>query len=96
MALGLSTSKADVDQQAGSLALSLHTTMTNARSMKAWLDTKTVGDLEALGYSTNEANTIKSAFTDFDQLAQVYFGLATRNPAYDYRTFIKLLYRFGF
>jgi len=91
MSVGLTKGKADIDQRAALCALTLRDTFDKIKAFKAYLDTVTVADLEALTYTTTEANQLKSAFTDLDQLRTVYEGTGTRTPAYDYRTFAKLL-----
>ncbi len=93
MSLGLSTNKADLDNRAASIALTLRTVMDQIKVYKTKLDTLTNADLQSLGYSVSpdEASILKSAFTDLDQLRTVYEGTGTRTPAYDYRTFAKQL-----
>ncbi len=93
MSVGLTTTKADLDNRAASCALDLRNTFDRIRIFKVKLDTMTNADLQALGYSISpdEAAILKSSFTDLDQLRTVYEGTGTRTPAYDYRTFAKLL-----
>lgn len=93
MSVGLTTTKADLDNRAASIALSLRTTMEQIKVFKTKLDTLTTTDLQGLGYSVSpdEAAILKSSFVDLDQLRTVYEGTGTRTPAYDYRTFAKLL-----
>jgi hypothetical protein len=91
MSLGFPTTKLDVDSRAGQLALTLRDDLNQIQTFKAWLDTQTDANLIALGYVQAEVNTLRSAYVDLDQFRQVYQGLATRTPAYDYRTFAKLL-----
>lgn len=91
MSVGLSTTKGDADQRAGGIALDVRSVMDRVRIFKTWLDTVTVTQLEGLGYTTGEANTLKSAFTDLDKLRTIYEGTATQASTYDFRTFAKLL-----
>ncbi len=91
MSVGFPSSKNDLDSRLGQLAVTLRNDLTEIRRLKAYLDTQTDGNLLALGYIQAEVNTLRSAYVDLDQLAQVYFGLATRTPAYDYQTFAKLV-----
>jgi hypothetical protein len=91
MAVGFPALKTDVDARSGQLALQLRDTLRQVQLFKAWLDTKTDANLLALGYAQADVDLLKSAYTDLDQLRQVYEGSATRTPAYDYRTFSKLL-----
>jgi hypothetical protein len=91
MSVGLTTTKGDADQRAGGIALDVRSVMDRVRIFKTWLDTVTVTQLEGLGYTTGEANTLKSAFTDLDKLRTIYEGTATQGTTYDFRTFSKLL-----
>jgi len=91
VSVGLSTTKGDADQRAGGIALDVRSVMDRVRIFKTWLDTVTVTQLEGLGYTTGEANTLKSAFTDLDKLRTIYEGTATQASTYDFRTFAKLL-----
>lgn len=96
MSLGIQPAKADVDATAGDIARRLNLAFDLIADFKFWLDAKTVGDLEALGYTTGEANTLKSAYADLEQLRTLYAGAATLGSAKDFRTFAKLLWGFGF
>lgn len=87
MSVGLPISKGEVDQQAGSIARSLHNVLHNAALLKGWLDTQTTQDLVDLGYSEGEAAVLKSAYADLAELAGVFEGGEPREVAYDYRTF---------
>lgn len=91
MTLGFPALKTDIDARSGQLALTLRDTFRSIQLFKAWLDTKTDQNLLDLGYNQGEVNTLRSAMADLDQLRTVYEGTATRTPAYDYRTFAKLL-----
>lgn len=94
MSVGLTTTKADLDQRAASIALSLRGVMDQIKIFKTKLDTLTAGDLTTLGYPTgppDDGATLKSAFVDLDKLRTIYEGTATQGTTYDFRTFAKLL-----
>jgi hypothetical protein len=93
MSVGFTTTKADLDQRAGAIALDLRSVLYRVQIFKAYLDTVTVAQLQALGYATSpdEASQLKSAFTDMDKLRTIYEGTATQATTYDFRTFSKLL-----
>lgn len=93
MSIGRTNSKAELDNAAGAIAGSLFATMDNIAKVKQVLDTLTVSDLQAapFGYTSTEANQLKSAFTDLDKLRTVFSGTATQATTYDFRTFSKLL-----
>jgi hypothetical protein len=54
------------------------------QTVKSWLDTKTDNELVALGYTSQEVATLKSAFTDLNKLARVANGLDTQAAASDF------------
>jgi homoaconitase/3-isopropylmalate dehydratase large subunit len=91
MSIGRPSTKANLDQDAGSIAASLFATMDNIAKYKTVLDTLDVTALTNLGYSTNEANQLKSAFNDLDTLRTVFIGTGTQATTKDFRTFAKLL-----
>lgn len=92
MAVGIGVTKAEIDNVAGSTARSLFNVFTNVQQVKAFLDTKTTGDLEAMGYTANEAAVLKSAYADLAELASVFNnGTPAHTTAYDFRTFSKQL-----
>lgn len=91
MSVGFTKNKADLDQRGGSIALDLRGVMDRIRVYKAIMDTLTDQNLLDLGYTSTEKDQLRSSFVDLDQLRTVYEGTGTRTPAYDYRTFSKLL-----
>lgn len=91
MSVGFAAMKVDVDARSGQLALTLRDTLRQVQLFKAWLDTQTDSQLIALGYAQGDVDKLRSAFVDLDQLRTVYEGTGTRTPAYDYRSFAKLL-----
>lgn len=91
MSVGYPANKTDIDARAGQLALTVRDTLRNVQIFKAYLDTQTDAALLALGYNQTDVNTLRSAYTDLDKLRQVYEGSSSQTPAYDFRTFAKLL-----
>lgn len=91
MSVGLPANKADWDNRSGSLAVQLRDTFAAIQRFRTLLVATPDANLIALGYVQAEIDTMKSAYLDLDQLAQVYNGTATRTPAYNYQTFAKLI-----
>lgn len=91
MAVGIYSTKSDVDARAGQMAQQVRDALAAITSFKLWLDAKTDPDLTALGYAAGDIATLRSAITDLDKVNQVYLGLAAQTPAYDFRTFAKHL-----
>jgi hypothetical protein len=77
-----------VNSAVGGIAYELDNLMARIQRVQTFM---AATDLKAAPYSMvpGDETTIKSTMTDLDQLRQVYQGLATRTPAYDYRTFAK-------
>lgn len=96
MTAGLQITQAEVNAQAGTIARSLFAALSNVTEFKAWLDTITVADLETLGFSTDDANTLKSAFADLADLAGIFKGLAAAQTLpYNFSTFARRLIGVG-
>jgi hypothetical protein len=92
---GISVTKADVNQAVGTCARAVFSAVQLIKQHKTWLDTQTDANLIALGFVQAEVDQIRSAMTDLDQLRTVFEGTGTRTPAYDYRTFAKLMIGVG-
>ncbi|MFI7125981.1 hypothetical protein ACIBQ1_09825 [Nonomuraea sp. NPDC050153] len=96
MVAGLQVTQAEINAVSGTIARSVFAALSDVQEFKAWLDSVSVTDLEALGFSTADANTLKSAFADLADLAGVFqSGAAARTLPYDYRTFAKRLIGVG-
>ena len=91
MTVGIYSNKSDVDVRAGQLVQTVRDNLTAVGNFKLWLDAQTDQALTALGYTGGDIATLRSTFTDLDKLRQIYLGTATASPAYDFRTFAKLL-----
>lgn len=91
MAVGITVTKAEVDNESGSAARDLHLAMRRAADFKAWLDGQGDPDLTALGYSAGDIANLRSAFGDALQIADIWRGAATLGAAKDFRTFLKRL-----
>lgn len=92
---GIAVTKEQIDSVAGQLALDIADVGHRVSAFKAWLDTKSVSDLEALGYSTQEANVIKSAYADAAEHIAIFTGSAALAQPKDFRTFLRQLWGFG-
>ena len=92
---GLPVTAAEINNVAGSLIRGLFASMKSVTQFKAFLDTKSENDLVLLGFTTAEVAILKSAFVDLAALVAVFEGTGTRTPAYDHRTFSKLLIGVG-
>jgi len=93
--IGIPVTKTLLDQTIGSVALELKDAMDRIETFKQFLDTKQVADLEALGYSTAEANTIQSAFADAEQLRLIFTGTQDLTVAKDFQVFLRQCWGIG-
>lgn len=93
MAAGYPRARADIDQRAGTLAITLRNVFDEIDRFKSFLDATPDADLEAapISYSPTDVAQLKSAFTDLALLGAIYRGESSASTAYDYRTFAKLL-----
>lgn len=92
MSLGFPQTKNDWDNRAGQLAITLRNTLTDIQRFQTLLTATPDVNLTGLGYSSTEVAQMKSAFTDLNDLARIYSGLASaKTLPYDYTTFAKLL-----
>jgi hypothetical protein len=88
---GRTISLAELNNGAAICASGLFSAFDNVAKYKAVLDTLAVADLVTFGFSSADANLLKSAFTDMSNLRGVFLGTATQASPYDFRTFAKSL-----
>ena len=87
---------AQVDELVGTGARSVRFAMQRIKDIKEYLDTKASADLVVeFGYTSTEADTIKSAFADLAKFAGIFDGTQTQSPAYDFRTFARRVWGLG-
>jgi hypothetical protein len=91
MSVGYAADKGSIDSRAGNLAQVLRDNFTNIQSFQKWLLATPDANFTALGYTTQEIATLKSAYVDLNKLATIYLGTATQATAYDFTQFAKLL-----
>jgi len=105
MSIGVQPSKNDIDTFMTRVSKRLAVGFEELQQLKFWLDSKADADLVNYGYTAGEAAVIRSAFSDLDKLRQVWEGTAiiasggavtTGASGYDFRTFVKQLFGFGF
>lgn len=74
MSVGYTVDKTVLDGVAGSTVQALRDTFDQVDRVKAWLDARTDSEIVALGYSSGEVATLKSAFTQLAALRAVMVG----------------------
>ena len=95
MSIGLVVNKGQLDNVVGILARNLKITFDDVVNLNIYLVATADADLIALGYTSNEVATIKSAYADAAQLASIFTGAASLAEAKDFRAFLKLLWGLG-
>jgi hypothetical protein len=95
MSVGLPVTKTEIDQRAGDLARSFQRAFDDVAVMKTYLDATVDAELVALGYTSEEVATLKTAFTDLTQLGTIWIGAAALPTAQDFRTFVRRLWGVG-
>jgi len=75
MAAGVQPTQAQINQNAGALALNLRVAMQAIVNFQAWLAaTQTAATLEALGFTPADAATLISTMGNLNTLASIYAG----------------------
>lgn len=93
MAAGFPRARADIDQRAGTLAITIRNAFDEVGRFKAFLDATPNEDLEAAptNYTETEVAYLKSAFADLARLAAIYRGEDIQADPYDFQTFARYL-----
>jgi hypothetical protein len=73
MALGVQVTMSDLNYQAGQIAVNLNDYYNRAVEVKQYIDLVGVAGLVELGFTTDEANTLKTAFEDLSYQKDVSF-----------------------
>lgn len=93
MSAGIQVNQAQINAQAGSLAIGLRTVLSQIQTFQTWLNTEGSAGLVALGFTSGDAATMISAFNDLNDMATIYNGSASIHltGTYNYATFAKQL-----
>lgn len=83
--IGLPVTKETIDRVLGTLCQRLNADFTEVETLKGWSDNTPQGDIEALGYSPDEAYLVKLVIDELNLLKQVYEGAAALAVAHDFR-----------
>jgi hypothetical protein len=95
MSVGLGTNKNQLDTQAGAIALRFQQNFEDVVTMQGYLTATSEADLIALGYTSNEVATLKTAFSDLMQLGDIWRGSVALPEAKDFRVFVSRLWGMG-
>lgn len=96
MTVGLTVEKANIDSNVGTLARDLNEMMGKLESIGNYFADKNQSDLEALGYSADEAYLLLLWSQDMLQFKQVFEGAVSLATAKDFRALSRKLWGLGF
>jgi hypothetical protein len=95
MSVGHPISKQEIDILAGDIARAFQDRFIDVGTMQSFLLATPNADLEALGYTADDVATLKTAFTDLAQLANIWAGQEALAAAKDFRVFVSRLWGVG-
>jgi hypothetical protein len=95
MSVGLTVTKGELDSRAGDIARGFQRAFDDVATLKGFLDATVDADLIALGYTSDEVATLKTAWADLSQLGTIWAGAATLPSAKDFRTFVRRIWGVG-
>jgi hypothetical protein len=70
--VGIQVEKREVDAFIGALLLKLNTDIIESDAFKDWADARAVSDLEDIGYTTSEANLVKTIAGSLGEIITCY------------------------
>jgi hypothetical protein len=88
---GIPFNKESINHDLGSVTRQVYASLDNVRKLKIALDGAPNQTLLDIGFTQNDIDTIRSAFTDLDNLRQIFEGGRNQMTAYDFRTFARRL-----
>jgi hypothetical protein len=95
MAVGLTITKDEIDKRAGDIARSFQRSFEDVGTLKGFLDATPEADLIALGYTSAEVASLKTAWNDLAQLTTIWAGQAALAAPKDFREFVRRLWGVG-
>lgn len=95
MGVGLPVTKGEIDSRAGDIARMFQKQFEDVATMQGYLTATSEADLIALGFTTDDVATLKTAFTDLAQLARIWAGVEPLPAAKDFRVFVSRLWGVG-
>lgn len=93
MSVGFPKARSEVDDRAGTLAVTIRNTFDAIDQFKLFLDSTPDAELTSApyNYTSTEVAQLKSAYNDLANLGRIYRGEVNLDEAYDFRTFAHLL-----
>lgn len=81
MAAGFQVTKDALNQRAGSIVVAGESWFEDVERLASYLAATPDADLTALGFTSGEVASLKSAFTDLDNLRLTAYGQRAQTPA---------------
>lgn len=95
MAVGLAVTKQEIDTRAGDIARNFQRQFEDVGTMQTYLVQTPDADLIALGFTGDDVASLKTAFADLAQLANIWVGNEALAAPKDFRTFVRRLWGVG-
>jgi hypothetical protein len=95
VSVGHPISKPEIDARAGDIARGFQDLFQDVVTLQQFLSATADPDLVALGYTDADVATIKTAFGDLSQLAQIWIGAQPLPAPKDFRVFVSRLWGVG-
>jgi hypothetical protein len=95
MSVGLPITKSEIDTRSGDTARAFQRAFEDVATLQTFLAETPDADLIALGYTSQEVATLKSAYADLTQLGTIWTGSAALAAPKDFRAFVRLLWGVG-
>lgn len=95
MSVGLAITKNEIDTRAGDISRQFQRSFSDVVTLQQYLLATPNQTLIDLGYTDQEVATLKTAFTDLTELANIWIGQAALAAPKDFRAFVKQLWGVG-
>jgi hypothetical protein len=96
MSVGLPVTKQEIDQRAGSLALTFQRLAGDVTTLKGYLDGATEAALLELGYTSADVALLKTSMADLSQLVvKIGYGTEALATPKDFTVFLRQLWGVG-
>lgn len=95
MSVGLPATKSEIDTRSGDIARQFQRSFGDVVTLQQYLIATANADLVALGYTDEEVATLKTAWADLMQLAEIWTGAEALAAPKDFRVFVSRLWGVG-
>ena len=93
--VGLPVTQDEINTRAGEIARGFQRQFEDVTTMQEYLLQTPDSDLIALGFTSDDVASLKTAFGDLAQLGRIWVGAEPLAAAKDFRTFVRRLWGVG-